>query len=166
MVATDIEAIFSPASSYVMTSYMITQADELGIDAPFIMSDASYDDALLDVCGSSADGAMLTNGLFADDPAFAQFAADYQKKHPEWSSNYFVLYTYDCVELLVWAVKKANSFDGDKIKNAIESAENVKLFTDPSFSMDPLTHNPLNKTITVITVENGKWKLKDSFRPQ
>ena len=166
MAATNIEAIFSPASSYVMTSYMMNQAAELGIKAPFIMSDASYDDALLDVCGNNADGAMLTNGLFADDPAYAQFAADYKKKHPEWSSNYFVLYTYDCVELLVWAVKKANSFDGEKIKNAIESADNIKLFTDPSFSMDPKTHNPLNKTITVITVENGKWKLKDSFRPQ
>jgi len=166
MAATNVEAIFCPAGSYVMTAYMINQAAELGVKAPFIMSDANYDDALLEVCGNNADGAMLTNGLYADDPAFAEFAAAYKKKHPDWSANTFVLYTYDCVELLVWAIKKANSFDGEKIKNAIESADNIKLFTDPSFSMDPKTHNPLNKTVAVIGVENAKWKLLDTFRPQ
>ncbi len=166
MNATNVEAIFAPAGSYVMSTYLINQARELGITVPFVMSDANYDDGLLDACGENANGSMLTNGLYADDPAYAEFAAEFKKKHPEWNANTFVLYTYDCAELLMWGIKKANSFDGTKVKDAIESATNIKLFTDPSFSMDPKTHNPLNKTVAIIVAKDGKWELLETFRPQ
>ncbi|MCL2548981.1 MAG: ABC transporter substrate-binding protein [Symbiobacteriaceae bacterium] len=165
MAETNPEAIFCPAGSYVRASFMINQSRELGIDVPYIMADANYDDALLEVCGPNVNGSLLTNGLYADSPEYAEFQADFAKKHPEWNANIYVLYTYDCAELLVWAVKQANSFDGPAIQKALASATNVKLFTDPSFTIDPLTHNPLNKTVAIIGVENEKWVLVDTFRP-
>ena len=165
MAETGIDAMFCPAGSYVRSAFMINQARELGIDAPFIMSDANYDDALLEVCGANANGTIMTNGLYAEDPAYTAFQNDFVKKHPEWNANMYVLYTYDCAELLIWAIKKAGSFDSVKIRDAIESATNVKLFTDPSFSMDPKTHNPLDKTVAIIGIENEAWTLIDTFRP-
>ena len=166
MAETGIDAIFCPADSYVRASRMINQAKDLGIDAPFIMADANYDNALLEECGANANGILLTNGLYAEDPQFKSFQDEFKQKYPEWEANMYVLYTYDCAELLVWAIKEAGSFDKEKVRDALENAKNVKLFTDPDFNMDPATHNPLNKTVAIIGVENEQFTLIDTFRPQ
>ena len=77
----------------------------------------------------------------------------------------YVFYAYDAMDLLVWAVNQAQSTDPTAIRDALESAKDVALYTDEHFTMDPATHNPLNKMVAIIGVENGKFHLVDSFYP-
>lgn len=70
----------------------------------------------------------------------------------------------DGIMLLEWAVKKTKSFDGEVLKKALESAKNVPLFTE-SFTIDPKTHNPLNKSVTILQIKDSKYHHLKTFKP-
>lgn len=159
------EALFAPFGTYKIPSYLANQAADLGLKFQFIFSDSVYDDALLDVAGSNLEGAILTNGIYADNPAYDQYKTEFSQKHSDWAANMYVFYAYDAMDLLVWAVNQAQSTDPTAIRDALESAKDVALYTDEHFTMDPATHNPLNKMVAIIGVESGKFHLVDSFYP-
>lgn len=160
------EALFAPFGTYKIPAYLANQAADLGLEFQFIFSDSVYDDALLDVAGANLEGAVLTNGIYADNPAYDAYKEEFGKKHTEWAANMYVFYARDAMELLVWAVDKAQSTDPVAIRDAIETAEDIQLYTDEHFTMDPETHNPLNKMVAIIGIENGKFNLVDSFYPE
>ena len=161
----DVDALFIPSGTYKMPSYVANQAADLGLDFQYIFTDGVYDNALLEVAGPALEGAMLTNGIYGENPAYADFAAEYNAKHPDWQANIFVYYAYDAVELLMYAINESQSLDSVKIRDALEGATDVKLFTDEHFTVDPATHNPLNKMVAIIEVVDGKFSLRDSFYP-
>ncbi len=161
-----IDAIFLPAGTYVPAAYVSNQARDLGMDCQFIFPDGVYDDALLEQAGASIEGCIMTNPLYANDPMYNEFKEKHDAKHPEWKANIFVYLAYDAVELFMYAVKESNSLDPKKIRDALENATDVKLYTDAHFTMDPKTHNPLNKMVAIITVKNGEFVLRDTFYPQ
>ncbi|MGN1028190.1 MAG: ABC transporter substrate-binding protein [Faecousia sp.] len=160
-----VKTLYVSASSYVVPSYMANQAAELGLDMNFIFPDGAFDDALLEVAGSNLEGAVITTGVFANDPVYADFAAEFQKKHPEWNANMFVLYVYDAIKLLEYGINTAGSLDPAKIGEAIGTAKGVELFTDKNFTVDPETHNPQNKTVSVVGIHDSKWDVVASFQP-
>ena len=95
-----------------------------------------------------------------------EFKAEFKEAHPEWDANMYVFYARDAIELLKWAVEKAQSTDPTAIRDALDTATDIKLYTDEHFTVDPETHNPLNKMVTIIGVENGAYTLIDSFYPE
>lgn len=161
----DVDALFIPSGTYKMPSYVANQAADLGLKFQFIFTDGVYDNALLDVAGENLEGAILTNGIYGNNPAYAEFAEEYNAKHDDWDANIFVYYAYDAIELLVWAVNEAQSLDSVAIRDALETATDVKLFTDEHFTVDPATHNPLNKMVAIIEIKDGQFNLRDSFYP-
>lgn len=161
-----VKTLYVSASNYVVPSYLANQAAELGLDIQFIFPDGAFDDALLEVSGANLEGAIVTTGIFADDPAYAEFAAEYHEKHPEWTANMFVLYVYDAMKLLEYGIDKVGSLDPAAIGEAIGTAQGVELFTDKNFTVDPVTHNPKNKTVSVIGVHDSKWEVVASFQPE
>ena len=94
-----------------------------------------------------------------------EFRGKHDAKHPEWKANIFTYLAYDAVELFMYAVKDANSLDPEKIRDSLENAKDVKLYTDEHFTVDPATHNPLNKMVALITVKDGQFVLRDTFYP-
>lgn len=160
-----IKTLYVSASSYVVPSYMANQAAELGLDMKFIFPDGAFDDALLDVAGANLEGAIITTGVFANDPVYAGFAADFRTKHPDWNANMFVLYVYDAMKLLEYGINTAGSLEPARIGEAIGTAKGVELFTDKNFTVDPATHNPLNKTVSILGIHNSQWEVVSSFQP-
>lgn len=61
--------------------------------------------------------------------------------------------------LLEYAINKAGSFDTEAIRTALENAQGVKLFSDDNFTVDKETHNPLNKTVSVLKITDGQYTL-------
>ena len=161
-----VEALFAPFGTYRVPSYLANQAADLGFDFQFIFSDSVYDDALLEVAGENLEGAVITNGIYADNPVYDEFKAEFKEAHPEWDANMYVFYARDAIELLKWAVETAQSTDPTAIRDALHTATDLKLYTDEHFTVDPETHNPLNKMVTIIGVENGAYTLIDSFYPE
>ena len=65
----------------------------------------------------------------------------------------------------MYAIEESQSLDPEKIRDALENATDVELYTDKHFTVDPATHNPLNKMVAIIGVENSQFTLVDSYYP-
>lgn len=160
-----IDAIFMPSGTYVQPAYVVQQAEELGLDLKFIFSDGVYDPTLLELCGDALDGSILTVGVYGENPEYAAFAEEYNAKHDEYDANIFVYLVYDAVKLLEWAIADCGELDSVKIRDSLENAKDVELFTDKHFSVDPTNHNPLNKMVEIVGFKNGEFYLVDEFYP-
>lgn len=160
-----IDALFVPSGTYKQPAYIANQAKDLGLDIQFIFTDGVYDDTLLEVAGDAVEGCIMTNVLYGNNPEYAEFAAEYNAKHSEWNANIFVYLMYDAVELLMYAINESQSLDSVKIRDALENATDVELYTDKHFTVDPATHNPLNKMVAIIEVKDGAYNLRDTFYP-
>ncbi len=160
-----IEAIFFPSGTYKIPSLVANQAADLGLKFKFIFSDGVYDNTLIEVAGQNLNGAIMSNYLYADNPEYDEFEAAYNAKHDEYDANIFVYLAYDAVELLMYGIEKSQSLDPTKIRDAMEQATDVELYTDKHFTVDPATHNPMNKMIAIIGIENGQFTLTDTYYP-
>ncbi|MDL2274291.1 ABC transporter substrate-binding protein [Oscillospiraceae bacterium OttesenSCG-928-G22] len=160
------EAIFMPATTYRYGVMVANQAQDMGYEFRFLFGDAVYADELLTNAGPALEGALMTNGVYEDDPAFTEYKAAFAAKHPGISSNMYSHYSVDAIMLFEWAANKAQSVDGPALKEALESAENVELFTDKSFTVDPSNHNPLNKTVNIIQITDSKYTVYDVYKPE
>lgn len=160
-----VQAIFAPFGTYRIPSSLANQANDLGLEFQFIFSDSVYDDTLLEVAGANLEGAVLTNGIYADNPVYDEYKAEFTSKHSEWEANMYVFYAYDAIELLKWAVEDANSLNPEDIQASLCTATDLKLYTDEHFTVDPVTHNPLNKMVAIIGINDSKFHLVDSFYP-
>ena len=54
----------------------------------------------------------------------------------------------------------------EKIREAIENAQDVSLFSDESFSMEKDTHNPHNKTVSILEIKDSKYTLYKKYKPE
>ena len=66
---------------------------------------------------------------------------------------------YDATYWLVDAIKRAGKAEGPAIAKALETTKNLKL-NHATLTMDPATHNPLNKAGIILKVGDD---LKTSF---
>ncbi len=160
-----VDTLFVPSGTYKQPAYIANQAKDLGLDFQFIFTDGVYDDTLLEVAGPAVEGCMMTNVIYGNNPEYAAFAAEHNAKHPDWPANIFVYLAYDAVELLMYGIRTSNSLDSVKIRDAIEAANDVALFTDKHFTVDKETHNPKDKMVAIIEVKDGKYNLRDTFYP-
>lgn len=160
-----IDALFFPSGTYKTPSLAANQAADLNLQFKFILSDGVYDDTLLEIAGPNIEGAIMTNYLYGDDPAYDEFKASYNAKHKDYSANIFVYLAYDAVELLKYAINKTQSLNPVDIQAALENATDVPLFTDKHFTVDPATHNPLNKMVAIIGVKDSKFTLIQNYYP-
>ena len=68
--------------------------------------------------------------------------------------------------LLEHAVNKAGSFDAEAIRAELENAQGVKLFSDENFTVDKATHNPLNKTVSILKITDSQYTLYKKYKPE
>jgi branched-chain amino acid transport system substrate-binding protein len=162
-----VEALFIPVTEYKDAAMIAKQADELGLKFTYLFPDGAYASELLDVAGKELEGAYISTGVSEDDPAFAEYKEAFNKKHESsgYTANIFAYYALDAIKLLEYAVNEAQSFEGEAIKDALENAKDVPLFTEP-ITIDPETHNPLNKTLNIVKVVDNKYELFRTYRPE
>lgn len=159
------EALYIPASTYGDAAYVANQAQDLGFKFKYLFNDGVYAQELLDIAGPALEGAYMTNGIVEDDPAFEQYKEEFAKKHPGMSANIYVFYTLDAITLLEWAVNESQSVDPEVLRDTLETATNATCYTEP-LTMDPETHNPLNKTVNILQITDSKYTIYDSFKPE
>lgn len=139
------------------------QARELGIKATFMGGDGWPSEQLLSMAKDAVEGSYFVNHLDFDDPEVKDFKTKYKDKvgkDPE--LNAFL--AYDASLMLADAIKRANSFDTVKIKEALETT-NIKGITG-LIVIGKDTHNPENKDAAIIKIENGKYIFQQKYRVQ
>jgi branched-chain amino acid transport system substrate-binding protein len=150
---------------YNIVNLVTKQAKEKGITTPFLGGDG-WDSSDLDL--AAADGGYFTNHYSPEDtrPEVQNFVKNFGEKYKDDKGNPKVpdalaALAYDATNLLLQAIKEANSEDPDKVKAALEkitfNGVSGKITLDAQ-------HNPV-KSATILAVKDGKVKFNSVVNP-
>ncbi len=163
MKATNPDVIFIPAY-YQEVGLIVKQARELGMNMPLLGTDGWDSPKLVEIAGA----ASLNNGFFSNhyspedkDPRIQKFVADYKKEYNQVPDALAAL-GYDAGLMIIDALKRANSTEPAKIKEALANTKNLQVVTG-ILTLDS-KHNPV-KSAAVIEMKNGKQLFKEKVNP-
>lgn len=157
------EVIFMPAPNIRYGVLAAQQARELGVEVPFAFPDSVYGNELLEA-SEELEGSWISTGLVDNDPAYDEYRAQFVEKHGR-TANIYCYYGLDAIMLLEDAVKAANSLDPAEIRDALEVMVDGNAFTEP-ITVDPKTHNPVDKSVTLMTIKDGAFEFYKVFDPK
>jgi len=149
------EVIFMPIY-YKEAALAMKQARELGITAVFLGGDGFESPTLTEMGGPAAEGCIFASHYSSEDtaPLLRKFIDNFKKKFNEDPDNNSAL-AYDAVLVIADAIKRAGKDDPQAIRDAIESTKSLQVVTGV-ITIDKATHNPLDKTVVIDIVKNGK----------
>ncbi|MCE5285281.1 MAG: ABC transporter substrate-binding protein [Pelosinus sp.] len=157
------EVVFIPAY-YEEVGKIVKQARELGISCPIIGTDGWDNSKLVEVAGADA----LNNTFFSNhyssqdtDPRVVKFVESYKKEYNEEPSALSAL-GYDGALMIIDAIKRANSAEPEKIREALEKTKDLQVVTG-ILTLDA-SHNPV-KSAVVIEMKDGKQTFKEKVNP-
>ncbi|RCX17191.1 branched-chain amino acid transport system substrate-binding protein [Anaerobacterium chartisolvens] len=140
---------------YNEAGLIIKQAKDLGIDKPVLGGDGFDSPKLAELAGKD----KLNNVYFSNhyssldqSPEITKFIEDFKAKYKK-SPDAFNALGYDLGKFIADAIKRADSADSVKVKQALDATTDFKGVTG-QFSIDK-NHNPV-KTAVVIELKNGE----------
>lgn len=107
---------------YPEAGLIIKQARELGIKAGFMSGDGTIDPKFIEIAGQAAEGTYLT---FGQDPEKIPTAREFLNKYRQrfGDPGPYSIYAYDAANILLTAIKEANSLDGNAISKKLHELE-------------------------------------------
>lgn len=136
------------------------QARELGIKATLMGGDGWPSEQLISMAKDAVEGSYFVNHLDFNDPEVAGFRAKYKTTFgKDVELNGFL--AYDATNMLIDAVKRANSFDTTKITSALETTNMTGITGKIVIGKD--THNPENKDAAIIKIVNGEYIFQQKY---
>ncbi|HAK72780.1 MAG TPA: ethanolamine utilization protein EutJ [Sporomusaceae bacterium] len=157
------EVIYIPAY-YEEVGKIIKQARELGITVPLLGSDGWDSPKLAEIAGAAAlNDTFFTNHYSAQDkdPMVQKFVESYKKEYGQ-EPDAFAVLGYDGALMMIDAIKRANSTDSVKIKDALAQTKDLKVLTG-TLSLDA-NHDPI-KSAVIIEMKDGKQTFKEKVNP-
>lgn len=157
------DVIFAPGN-YTESALIIKQARELGITAPFLGGDTWEIAEFINVGKEAVEGAVMS-AFFDNDapvtPVSKIFVDEYQKKYGKLPSGTAVL-GFDGYLLAIDAIKRANSIDPVKIRDAIAQTKGfagAAGYVTLDANGDPI------KSAVIKEVKGGKFVFKTTINP-
>lgn len=144
---------------------VMKQARDLGITATFLGGDGWGSPDLITLGGSAVEGAYFVNLASMDDPDIQKFIAEYREKYKADPVLPNPIMAIDGLQAVVAAMKAANSADPVKIAEQLEKIKDLPVLTG-KLTIDPATHNPLNKPAVIQEIKNGQFIFKTKFVTQ
>lgn len=159
----------NPAAIYVPGYYeevgkIVKQAREMGIAAPIIGGDGWDSPKLVEIGGVAAlNNTYFTNhySVDADTPASKTFVEAYKKEYGQAPDAMAVL-AYDAANLVIDAIKRANSADREKIQAALVLTKDFPAITGATTLN--ATHDAV-KSAVIIEMKDGKQMYKATVQP-
>lgn len=143
---------------------IVKQARELGITIPILGGDAWDSPRLVEIGSPQAlNNTYFTNFYSVQDtnPASKAFVEAYKKEYGQLPDSMAAM-GYDAAYLLVDAIKRANSVDSTKIREALAA---TKDFKSVSGNMDlSATHDAI-RGVVIIEMKDGKQVYKETVKP-
>ncbi len=157
------DVIFVPGY-YEEVGKLIKQARELGIMAPFLGGDGWDSPKLVEIAGPGVlENTFFSNHYSTDDksPRVTKFVENYKKEYGQVPDAPAVL-GYDAAYMAIDAIKRANSADPVKIKDALLATAGLEGVTG-TITLDK-EHNPV-KSAVVIGFKDGKPTFQETINP-
>jgi len=138
------------------------QARELGFKGPMLGGDGWDSPKLMEVGGSAVEGCYFTNHYSQDDssPLVQSFVKSYTAKYGS-APDALAALGYDATNIMLNAIQRAGSTDGDKIKAALVATD-LKTVTGQVKFDDH--RNPV-KSAVIIEILGGKQVFKTTVNP-
>lgn len=162
------DLLVADAYTYKDAGLIGQQMHALGLKITAMGGDGWFVDDLLGMAGPQLEGAYLTTGVSTEQPEFAEYNAQFEKKHGL-KANIYTYYGLDALYAIEYAIQEAVNKGVEPtpqaIRDALETMKDVQLFTS-KVTMEPDTHNPHNKPLLIVCIKNSKWELIETFAPQ
>lgn len=158
------DVIFAPGN-FTESAALTKQARELGITAPIIGGDTWETQEFIDIGGKAVEGAIFSTFFDAAKPATSEtekFIAEFKKAFPDKEPAGVSALGYDAYLLIIDAIKRANSADPEKIKEAINQ---TKDFQGASGVVTLDENRNAIKSAVIKQVKNGKFVYLDTVNP-
>lgn len=157
------DAIFVPGY-YTEVSLIAKQARLLGIKGPLLGGDGWVGDSLLKVAGNALDGSFFSSHFSADDKSEAvqNFVKNYKAKFGGEKPDDMAALGYDSAMILVEAIKKAGTTEGDKLKDAIAATKDHAGVTG-KITLD--AQRNAQKPAVIQTIGGGGFKFEQAVAP-
>ncbi|HOR54390.1 MAG TPA: ABC transporter substrate-binding protein [Synergistales bacterium] len=145
---------------------IMKQARELGMKDIIFVGGDGYGEFMWEIAGDAMEGSYWINHVAPEDPAMADFFKDYLKTYNDECKEFTNgVLAYDSIYWLADAITRAGKVDSTAIKDALENTVNVKLH-HATMSIDPATHNPMNKTGVVLIAKDGRGQFFTKIQPE
>ncbi len=158
------DVLFIPAGSYGDAALIMKQAREMGIKAVFLGGDTWEVPEIIEVAGDAAEGAYFSTHF--DTAAMAtnmtkKFIDEFKKRYRKEPSAFAAL-GFDAYMLILDAIKRANSSDPIKIKEALAETKNFEGATG-FITLDE--NGDAIKDAIVKRIEKGQFKFVKVVKP-
>ncbi len=157
------EAIFIPGY-YTDVNLISIQAREIGLTCPLFGSDGWESEKLTEGKAKDAlEGSFFSTHVSADDPSpkIQEFIKKYKAKY-EKEPDAMSFLAYDAGMILFDAIKKANSTEGEKIKNELAK---TKDFPGVTGIITINQQRNAVKPAVVLEIKDGKFVYKETIAP-
>jgi branched-chain amino acid transport system substrate-binding protein len=148
------DIIYLP-TDMTQAALIMKQGRALGIKSIFVSDDSCDTPDLLPLAGPAAEGCYFTNLTSLDDPTIKTWIASYTKEYGAVPILPNCVMAVDAMRAFAHAITAAKSTEPAKIIEQLEKMKDVPVLTG-NLTIDPLTHNPVNKPCVVEAVRNGK----------
>lgn len=138
------------------------QARDLGIQSTLMGGDGWGSPDIFELGGPAVEGSYFVNIAALEDPQIQGFLTDYRAKYNQDPVLPNPVLAYDAVLWLADAIKRAGTTDGEKLKAAMEQTKDLQVLTGV-LTVDPATHNPLNKPAVIQQLKEGKFVYVKTF---
>ena len=143
---------------------IIKQARELGMTIPVLGADAWDSPVLVELAGAQAlNNTFFTNFYSVEDknPVSNSFVEAYKKEYGAIPDSMAAM-GYDAANLLVDAIRRANSTETAKIKDSLAATKSFKSVSGEMSLND--THDAV-RGVVIIEMKNGKQVYKETIKP-
>ena len=156
------EAIYVPGY-YTDVGVVARQAKELGLNVPLLGGDGWESEKLFELGGSAIDGSYFSNHYSTDDPSprVQNFIKGYEAKYGSKPDSLGAL-GYDAAMVVVEALKRAGSTDGQKLRDEIAKT-NAHPGVAGTISLDD-KRNAV-KPAVILQVKDGKSVYQATVNP-
>ena len=153
------DAVFAPGN-FTESALLIKQARQLGMTIPFMGGDTWETQEFIDVGGKEVEGAVMSTAFDrekASTPEAQKFLKAYTDEYKSEPSALSAM-AYDAYLITVDAIKRANSTDSQKIRDALAATKDLEAVTDKTTfdkNGDPI------KAAVIKEVKDAKFKYLD-----
>jgi branched-chain amino acid transport system substrate-binding protein len=150
------------ASGYYTEAGLIAkQARQLGINAPLLGGDGWDSPSLVKVGGAAMEGNFFSNHYSNEDKSEVVQSFLKKFKNPE-DADAMAALGYDSAMILIEAIKRAETTDGPKLREAIAATKDYAGVTG-KITLDEKRN--ANKPAVILTIKDGKFKFMESVAP-
>ena len=152
---TNPELVFIPGQQKE-AALIMKQATDLGFKVKYMGGDGWGSPDLVTLGGPATEGSYFVNLASLDDPDIQGFIKDYRAKYNNDPVLPNPVMAVDAFDVIVDALTKCGSADPAKLITQIEQTKGLRTLSGV-FTVDPATHNPLNKPAIIQQVKDGKF---------